>query len=62
MFRPPTRTAIPHTGSAVRVSLDLAYFFVDQCRKNGHKFKTAAEEEKYLIYNYQPVHTGRNNF
>ena len=50
---------IPHSGSAVRVSFDLAFFFVDQCRKNNHQFPDIELEKVNLIYNYDgPTYTG----
>lgn len=33
-------------------------FFVNECRKNYHTFSGAAEENEYLIYNYEAKFTG----
>jgi len=51
---------IPHSGDAVRAAQYFANFFVDQTRKNGHRFPSLEEENKALIYNFQPVFTGAN--
>lgn len=36
----------------------LANFFVNEARKNHHRFASPAEEKAALIYNYQPTYTG----
>lgn len=52
---------IPHSSSAVKVSQYFANFFIDECKKNNHKFSTFADEQKALIYNYRPIFTGLKN-
>ncbi|XP_026071305.1 gamma-glutamyl hydrolase-like [Carassius auratus] len=53
-----TRPYIPHTPSAIKTSFYMAYFFVNEARKNFHSFPSTEEEEKALIYNYKPEYTG----
>ncbi|XP_075872204.1 gamma-glutamyl hydrolase [Nelusetta ayraudi] len=53
-----TRPYIPHCGSAVRASFYTAAFFVDEARKNTHRFQSQEAEQEALIYNYSPVYTG----
>ncbi|XP_069702027.1 gamma-glutamyl hydrolase-like [Periplaneta americana] len=48
----------PHFAEAVRVSQFFANFFVNEARKNNHKFDNEMEERKHLIYNYPLVYTG----
>lgn len=43
-----------HSASAVQTSFYTASFFVSEARKNQHKFPSLQEEEKALIYNYNP--------
>lgn len=54
-----TRPYIVHTPSAVKTTFYMAEFFVNEARKNMHKFESDEEERKALIYNYNPVYTGR---
>eukprot|EP01031_Cornospumella_fuschlensis_P038047 gene38047-46228_t len=49
--------AINHSPDAVLASLYPATFFVNEARKNFHKFSSADEEDKALIYNYKPAKT-----
>ena len=37
----------------------MANFFVNEARKNHHKFPTRKLEDKYLIYNYNPVYSAK---
>uniref|UniRef100_A0AAX7TL47 folate gamma-glutamyl hydrolase n=1 Tax=Astatotilapia calliptera TaxID=8154 RepID=A0AAX7TL47_ASTCA len=53
-----TRPSIPHSPSAVKTTFYMAEFFVNEARKNFHKFETEEGESKALIYNYNPVYTG----
>ncbi|XP_054915372.1 gamma-glutamyl hydrolase [Poeciliopsis prolifica] len=53
-----SRPYIPHSPSAVRTTFYTAHFFVNEARKNFHRFQSKEEENKALIYNYNPVHTG----
>jgi len=50
---------IPHEQPAIDISLYFANFFVQQCRKNGHRFEDRTDEEEHLIYNYKPTYTGK---
>uniref|UniRef100_A0A673Z3I3 folate gamma-glutamyl hydrolase n=1 Tax=Salmo trutta TaxID=8032 RepID=A0A673Z3I3_SALTR len=47
-----------HSAASVRASFYTALFFVSEAMKNHHKFSSASEEERALIYNYYPVFTG----
>ncbi|KAL9646878.1 hypothetical protein ABK040_013738 [Willaertia magna] len=49
---------INHSFDSVIANQYFGMFFVNECRKNFHRFKDAKEEERYLIYNYHPVFTG----
>ena len=49
---------IPHDLSSIHAGAYFAEFFVEETRKNKHKFVDRKTEEKYLIYNYQPTFTG----
>merc|ERR1712002_87627 len=48
---------IPHTPNAIRVSQYLANFFVNEARKNFHRFPSTTTERKYLIYSYDPYYS-----
>jgi len=58
----PKFTELPHTKEAVNVAQYMAEFFVDVARQSTHKFESRAEEEEYLIYNYQPFYTGSEKY
>ncbi|KAJ0067935.1 hypothetical protein NL108_011735 [Boleophthalmus pectinirostris] len=47
----------PHSYNAVQLSTLLAQFFVNEGRRSLHQFEDPHEEEKVLIYNYNPVYT-----
>lgn len=49
--------AINHSADAITASLYTAQFFVNEARRNSHKFATYQDEEKALIYNYKPAST-----
>ena len=49
--------AINHSPEAVAVAQYTSNFFVQQARKNDHKFTTFAEEDAALIYNYKQAKT-----
>ena len=49
---------IPHDISSIHAGAYFAEFFVEETRKNGHKFVDRETEEKHLIYNYPPTFTG----
>ncbi|KAL1006450.1 hypothetical protein UPYG_G00072570 [Umbra pygmaea] len=53
-----TRPYIPHSPLAVKTTFFMADFFVNEARKNFHKFEDEEAEKKALIYNYNPVYTG----
>lgn len=53
-----TRPYIPHTPSAIKTTFYMANFFVNEARKSFHSFASTEEEEKALIYNYNPEYTG----
>lgn len=50
-----------HTLSAIKAAFYTAHFFVSEAMKNHHRFPSQTEEEKALIYNYQPVFKGLNS-
>lgn len=52
---------VPHTVGAVSAGQYFANFFVDEARKNTNQFPSTEEEEKALIYNYQPTYTGKGS-
>jgi gamma-glutamyl hydrolase len=47
--------AINHAGAAIKVTQNIGNFFVDEARKNNNTFSNPEEEDKALIYNYNPV-------
>nr|XP_021181477.2 gamma-glutamyl hydrolase A [Helicoverpa armigera] len=47
-----------HSLSAVKTNRYFMDFFVKECRKSLHQFASQAEENQYLIYNYEPRFTG----
>ncbi|XP_045766244.1 gamma-glutamyl hydrolase A-like isoform X2 [Maniola jurtina] len=47
-----------HSFEAVKANRYFMDFFVNECRKSQHSFANAAEENRYLIYNYEPRFTG----
>jgi gamma-glutamyl hydrolase len=48
---------VEHSAIATRAMQSLANFFVNEARKNQHKFKSTLEESKALIYNWNPLFT-----
>jgi gamma-glutamyl hydrolase len=52
---------INHSTDAISAMQYIADHLVQEARKNGHKFATAAEESAALIYNYPVTYTGPNN-
>ncbi|XP_060921080.1 gamma-glutamyl hydrolase [Labrus mixtus] len=48
---------IPHSPSAIKTTFYTAEFFVNEARKNLHRFNSEEEERQALIYNYSPVYT-----
>ncbi|XP_053197989.1 gamma-glutamyl hydrolase [Scomber japonicus] len=55
-----TKPYIPHSPAAVKTTFYMAEFFVNEARKNFHKFESAEDESAALIYNYDPVYTGQS--
>eukprot|EP00029_Vermamoeba_vermiformis_P011313 TRINITY_DN6185_c0_g1_i1.p1 TRINITY_DN6185_c0_g1~~TRINITY_DN6185_c0_g1_i1.p1 ORF type:complete len:315 (+),score=87.22 TRINITY_DN6185_c0_g1_i1:416-1360(+) len=53
---------IPHIPEAIKVSQYMSNFFVQEARKNTHKFADATEETKRLIYNFSPVFSGAGGY
>jgi len=51
---------IPHTPEAVRMSQEVANYFVYEARNNMHKADSPLEEDEVLIYNWAPHFTGRH--
>jgi len=49
---------IPHSREAIQVGQYFGEYFIEQARMSNHKFESRSEEEKYLIYNYQPFYSG----
>ncbi|XP_063062661.1 gamma-glutamyl hydrolase-like isoform X1 [Engraulis encrasicolus] len=47
-----------HTPSAIQTTFYMANFFVNEAKKNFHSFASLDEEERHLIYNYNPVFPG----
>ncbi|XP_025152457.1 chitobiosyldiphosphodolichol beta-mannosyltransferase isoform X2 [Harpegnathos saltator] len=48
---------IPHGINATRVAQYFADFFINEARRNSHRFSTPQEEERSLIYNYPVTYT-----
>ncbi|XP_051551324.1 zgc:171566 [Myxocyprinus asiaticus] len=55
------KSGMVHTLSAIKAAFFTAHFFVSEAMKNHHHFPSEIEEEKALIYNYQPVFKGLNS-
>jgi hypothetical protein len=51
---------IPHTQEAIQSSQFFANYLVDEAKKSNHTFENVEEENRYLIYNYNPSFTGAN--
>ena len=49
---------VPHDSSSIHAATFFAQFFVEETRKNSHKFITREAEEKHLIYRHTPYFTG----
>lgn len=49
---------IAHTANAIQVGQWFAKFYVDESRRSLNKFSGLDEENRVLIYNYQPTFTG----
>lgn len=49
---------IPHSPEAIRMTQEVANFFVSEARKNMHRAQTIFAEDQMLIYNWIPHFTG----
>ncbi|XP_042366323.1 gamma-glutamyl hydrolase [Plectropomus leopardus] len=52
-----TRPYITHSQAAIKTTFYMAEFFVNEARKNFHRFDSEGDERNALIYNYSPVYT-----
>ena len=48
---------LPGTSHGAQTSQYTANFFVNEARRNHHKFPTQKDEDNNLIYNYNPVYS-----
>lgn len=51
---------VPHEYEAILVGQYFARFFVNETRKNVHRFMNTRSENSALIYNYSPKFTALN--
>uniref|UniRef100_A0A3B5LKP5 folate gamma-glutamyl hydrolase n=1 Tax=Xiphophorus couchianus TaxID=32473 RepID=A0A3B5LKP5_9TELE len=49
--------SFPHSSHAVRLSSQIAEFFINEGRKSFHHFDSPEEEDASLIYKFTPVYT-----
>ncbi|XP_062850102.1 gamma-glutamyl hydrolase [Trichomycterus rosablanca] len=56
-----THPYIPHSPAAIKTTFYMAHFFVNEAKKNLHKFSSDEEKQKALIYNYKPTYTGKKS-
>jgi gamma-glutamyl hydrolase len=49
--------SVIHTEDSIRANNYFSRFFVNEARKNNHKFVNTSIESKTLIYNYSPEYT-----
>ncbi|CAI7795513.1 unnamed protein product [Closterium sp. NIES-53] len=49
----------PHSSDAVQITHAAGTFFASEARKSSHKPRSRRELYRYLIYNYDPVFTGK---
>ena len=61
-FEFTTDEHIPHSSTAIQVSQYMSNFFVNEARKNQHRFESVEKEREYLIYNYKPEYTAGGDF
>jgi gamma-glutamyl hydrolase len=57
MFEWYDHPSVVHTESSLRANGFFSKFFVNEARKNNHKFPSVKEEAAALIYNYAPEFT-----
>ncbi|KAK0072842.1 hypothetical protein PV325_010701 [Microctonus aethiopoides] len=50
-------SGIPHSNNAIKISQYFSNFFVNEARKNFHRFPSQNEEADSLIYNYPVTYT-----
>lgn len=55
------KEAISHSPDAILVGQYMANFFVKQARQSTHHFPSVEEEEKALIYQYNPLDTSKES-
>ncbi|GFR43452.1 hypothetical protein Agub_g4535 [Astrephomene gubernaculifera] len=53
---------IPHDTDAIRMSQEVANYFVAEARRNLHKARSIVEEDDLLIYNFRPSFTGKHEY
>ncbi|XP_054841164.1 gamma-glutamyl hydrolase [Eublepharis macularius] len=58
-FEWKNETGIPHSRTAMKVTYYIADFLVNEARKSNHRFSRKEEETEALIYNFNPVFTGK---
>ncbi len=55
------RKNIRHDLTAIQLGQYISNFFVNEARLSSHKFPSEKEIRNILIYNYQPVYTGKDD-
>lgn len=55
IFEWKTKDNVNHDPESIEFSQFIANFIAKEARKNNHRFENSQEEEKYLIYNHNPV-------
>jgi len=58
-LRTPAGERVPHSANAVRFSQAVANFLVGEARLSCHAPAGEEAEDAMMIYNYQPLFTGR---
>ena len=53
------RQKVSHDLIAIQLAQYISNFFVNEAKFSSHKFATEEEAKEALIYNYQPLYTGR---
>ncbi|XP_072043766.1 gamma-glutamyl hydrolase-like isoform X1 [Amphiura filiformis] len=56
-WNPHKEFRLDHSLEAIQAVQYFANFFVNESRKNSHKFSSEEEERKHLMYNFTPVYT-----
>eukprot|EP00744_Colponema_vietnamica_P005548 GILI01008122.1.p1 GENE.GILI01008122.1~~GILI01008122.1.p1 ORF type:complete len:407 (+),score=93.92 GILI01008122.1:97-1221(+) len=51
------QSSLDHSPISLTASAFQATFFVNECRKSGHKFVSQAAMDQALIYNFEPTYT-----